>query len=75
MKDYRLPTFTPKVKSIPFKLEVEEEFLIQPWNYEVRNGKLFILSLNRYTVDNASVSIQLVDAKTEETVKLLPSLL
>lgn len=41
----------------------------------MRDGKLFILSLNRYRVDNASVSIQLVDAKTEETRKLFPSLL
>lgn len=74
MNDYRLSPFTLKVQSIPFKLEVEE-FLTQPSNYEVRDGKLFILSLNRYRVDNASVSIQLVDAKTEETIKLFPSLL
>jgi hypothetical protein len=73
MNNNRLSTSIPKINSTPLITEIEE-FLKQPSNYEIRDGKLFILSLNRFRVYNSAVSILLVDANTDETIKSFLSL-
>lgn len=72
MNNYRLSTFEPKVQSVPFKAEVEE-LLNQPSNYEIKEGKLFIISLNRFRIDNTSIPIKLVDLNTNESLNLFSS--
>jgi hypothetical protein len=49
-----------------------EEFLKQPSNYEIREGRTFILSLNRYRVDNSAIGVLLVE-KDGEVLKSFPS--
>lgn len=58
MNNNRLSTSNkPK---IDIDLEKIEEFIKQPSNYEIREGKTFILSLNRYKVDNKNITVTLV---------------
>ena len=45
-----------------------------PSNYEIKNGKLFIISLGRFKVDNEAVSIQLLDAVLFATIKSFSSI-
>lgn len=74
MNNYRLSTSEPKVKNILCKSKVEE-FLNQPSNYEIRKNRLFIISLNRYKVNNVSISLQLINIETKEILKSFSSLL
>lgn len=76
MNNYRLSTFerhATKVQSIPFKVEVEEFLNNQPNNYQVKEGKLFIVSLNRFRIDNTSLPIEFIDINTNESLKLFSS--
>lgn len=45
-----------------------------PSNYEIKNGKLFIISLDRFRVDNEAVSIQLLDVVSYATIKSFSSI-
>ncbi len=60
MNNYRLSTYLPQVQVTSYKKEVEELLNLSS-NYEIRDGKLFILSLDRFRVDNEAVSIELLD--------------
>lgn len=51
---------TSNKPKIDLSLEKFEEFIKQPSNYEIREGKIFILSLNRYKVDNKNITVTLV---------------
>jgi hypothetical protein len=71
MNNSRLSTSNkPK---IDIDLEKIEEFIKQPSNYEIREGKIFILSLNRYKVDNKNITVTLVK-KSGEVFKSFSSI-
>lgn len=57
MNNGRLSTSnTTKLDRNQLKLEIDK-FLTQPSNYEIREGRTFIVSLNRYRVANASIGV------------------
>ncbi len=67
MNNNRLSTTTPEVK-ITFLKDKIYELSNSPSNYEIRNGRLFIISLNRFRVDKESVPIELVDSDTSVVI-------
>jgi hypothetical protein len=73
MNNYRLSTYLPQVQVTSYKKEVEE-LLELPSNYEIREGKLFILSLDRFRVDNEAVSIELLDVASLAVIKSFDSI-
>ena len=50
------------------------ELLNLPSNYQIKNGKLFIIFLDRFKVDNEAVLIQLLDAVSSATIKSFSSI-
>ena len=62
---------TTKIDRNLLRLEVDK-FLTQPSNYEIREGRTFIVSLNRYTVANAAIEVFLMD-KGNEVLKSFSS--
>nr|AVD96818.1 double-motif LAGLIDADG homing endonuclease [Ophiostoma novo-ulmi subsp. novo-ulmi] len=73
MNNNRLSTTTPEVKITSYKDKIYE-LLNSPSNYEIRNGKLFIISLNRFRVDKEAVSIELVDSDTLVVIESFTSI-
>lgn len=73
MNNYRLSTYLPQVQVTSYKKEVEELLNLSS-NYEIRDGKLFILSLDRIRVDNEAVSIELLDVASFAVIKLFNSI-
>lgn len=73
MNNYRLSTYLPQVQVTSYQKEVEELLNLSS-NYEIRNGKLFILSLDRFRVDNEAVSIELLDVASFAAIKSFNSI-
>lgn len=73
MNNYRLSTYLPQIQKISYEKEVGE-LLNLPSNYVIKNGKLFIKSLDRFKVDNEAVSIQLLDVVSSATIKSFSSI-
>lgn len=73
MNNYRLSTYLPQVQKISYEKEIGE-LLNLPSNYEINNGKFFIISLDRFRVDNDAVSIQLLDIVSSATIKSFSSI-
>lgn len=74
MNDYRLSTSKSKVKQCSYsKLEIEK-FINEFSNYEVKNNKLFIKSLNRYKKDNSPLLIEVIDNESKEIICSFSSL-
>ena len=45
-----------------------------PSNYEIKNGKLFLISLDIFKVGNEAVSIQILDVVSYATIKYFSSI-
>lgn len=73
MNNYRLSTYLPQVQFTSYQKEVEELLKLSS-NYEIRNGKLFILSLDKFRVDNEAVSIELLDVISFAVIKSFNSI-